>query len=211
MKYVALVLCGLLLNACVAQKTQYDTLATQVEVIQYTPFQLQDVSQAQKSVSLFATDTNGIEHKGFEQIVQATLQGAGYKVTESPSQASYVVLIHVVHEGMLSHTQARAAAQQEYGKTWQGTSSVPQEQEESLGLAMVLDVHLAVREHVKPMRKNPTVVGTASTDTIKDESDRRLVVYAQGIPEEDDAAAAATVRKMLMQQASKLIVKEISL
>ncbi len=202
-----LVCCGiLLLSACVSQPLTPQQLAEQVDLVQSPPMLLQKNPDVEKVVSYFVKK-QGKQYTSLETALQTNLQQQGFKITSSPSLAGYVVLASVVHMGSVSRQQAQKASQQSYGSAWQGQGIVDTTQE--MGLAVVLDVHVAMRKKAKRVRNNSHVVSSASLDTVVDEEKTRMVAFMPTEEDLTDAIRMAEFEKILLQRVAKGIAKAL--
>ncbi len=193
------------MTACVSQPLTPQQMAEQVELLQSPPLRLQKVAEVEKVISCFVKK-QGEEYISLETALQTAAQGQGFTTTSSPSMAGYVVLASVVHMGPLTREQVQRAGQQSYGSAWQGMGIVDEDAEE-VGLAMVVDVHVATRTKAKRVRNNADVVSTASLDTVVDEEKTRMIAFMPTEEDLSDIARVAEMEKVLLQRVAKGILK----
>ncbi len=209
MKYLCMVLCCAFLSACVQQPQSPEQMASLVVLQQSAPLQLQNVPSAEKKVALIAMK-QGDKYAPLEQALTKAAQAASLEPTPSPSLAGYVVLASVMYAGPLSDVAAKAAAQEKYGSSYAPHNIVMEEDEmpEGMGLALVVDVQVAVRQKAKRMRNNTPVVGTASLNTVVDENVSRLVLHLplSSYPKPEEKAQ---MEQVLLERAAKVILQAL--
>ncbi len=207
-KFYCMCLCAVFLVACAPQEKTFLAVGEPERVVlQSAPLTLQDIASTEKNISVYVAE-DGQKNTAQTQALEAALQREGYTITSSPSQAQYLVLATIVHEGIMTQAQAQGASTQGYGAAYTfGNAVLTEDDEEQSGQGLVLDVHVAVRENARKVRNNTLVVSTASVNTVRDEASTRMIVFLSQERMEEQPAIYG--KNTLMQHVAKALSKDL--